>query len=81
MKLKVKLLHAAIFASAFTMAGAASARDLTVVSAGGIFQDAQREVYFTPFKKETGIPLAEDSWDGGIGVLRTKVRAGGGSRG
>lgn len=54
----------------------AAARDLTVVSWGGVFQDAQREVYFDPFRQEAGIPLAEDSWDGGIGVLRTKVEAG-----
>nr|WP_092423738.1 ABC transporter substrate-binding protein [Devosia crocina] len=54
----------------------AAARDLTVVSWGGVFQDAQREVYFDPFREETGIPLAEDSWDGGIGVLRTKIEAG-----
>lgn len=55
--------------------GAAQARDLTVVSWGGIFQDAQREVYFDPFKA-SGQKLAEDSWDGGIGVLRTKVQSG-----
>jgi len=54
----------------------AMARDLTVVSWGGVFQDAQREVYFTPFSETTGIPLIEDSWDGGIGVLRAKINAG-----
>lgn len=66
----------------FAMLAAASvttpvmARDLTVVSWGGVFQDAQREVYFDPFRKEAGIALAEDSWDGGIGMLRTKINAG-----
>lgn len=54
----------------------AAARDLTIVSWGGVFQDAQREVYFDPFRTDTGIPLAEDSWDGGIGVIRTKIEAG-----
>jgi len=57
-------------------AGSAGARDLTVVSWGGAYQDAQRKVYFEPFVKETGVPLNEESWDGGIGVLRAKVEGG-----
>lgn len=59
-----------------TLAGAASARDLSVVSWGGTYQDAQRKVYFEPFRTETGVPLIEDSWDGGIGTLRAKVEGG-----
>jgi putative spermidine/putrescine transport system substrate-binding protein len=74
--MKTRLTLAALAASTLLGIGQAGARDLTVVSFGGIFQDAQREVYFDPFKKESGAPLAEDSWDGGIGVLRTKVGAG-----
>lgn len=54
----------------------ASARDLTVVSWGGAYQEAQRKVYFEPFQKQTGIKLIEDSWDGGIGALRAKVQGG-----
>lgn len=63
-------------AALIALPGAAAARDLTVVSWGGIFQDAQRDVYFDPFKKEAGLPLAEDSWDGGVGTLRSKFQAG-----
>ncbi|MFD1199895.1 ABC transporter substrate-binding protein [Brucella gallinifaecis] len=55
-----------------------SARDLTVTSWGGTFQDAQRKAIFEPFTKETGKKLIEDSWDGGIGILRTKSEAGDG---
>ena len=51
----------------------AQAADLTVVSWGGAYQDAQRKVFFEPFKKATGTHLAEESWDGGIGVLRSKA--------
>jgi putative spermidine/putrescine transport system substrate-binding protein len=54
----------------------AAARDLTVVSWGGVFQDAQRGVFFQPFSAATGVALKEDSWDGGVGTLRAKVRAG-----
>jgi spermidine/putrescine-binding protein len=35
----------------------AKARDLTVVSFGGAYQDAQREIYFKPFTQQTGIKL------------------------
>ena len=55
---------------------AAQARDLTVVSWGGAYQDAQKKVYFEPFKKATGIPMVDESWDGGVGVLRAKVQGG-----
>lgn len=51
----------------------AQAADLTVVSWGGAYQDAQRKVFFEPFKKASGTDLAEESWDGGIGVLRSKA--------
>jgi putative spermidine/putrescine transport system substrate-binding protein len=53
----------------------ASARDLTVVSWGGAYQDAQREVYFKPFMA-TGVKMAEESWDGGVGTLRAKIQGG-----
>ena len=58
------------------MAGGAEARDLTVTSWGGNYQDAQREVYFEPFSKKTGTKLVEDSWNGGVGALRAKVEGG-----
>jgi putative spermidine/putrescine transport system substrate-binding protein len=58
------------------VAEGALARDLTVVSWGGTYQDAQRKVYFEPFTAETRIPLVEDSWNGGVGTLRAKVEGG-----
>lgn len=57
-------------------ASAASARDLTVVAWGGNTQDAQRQIYFQAFSTSTGKPVLEESWDGGIGVLQAKVKAG-----
>jgi len=57
-------------------AGAADARDLTVVSWGGAYQDAQRDVYFEPFQEATGVPLIEDVWNGGVGAIRAKVEGG-----
>ncbi len=51
----------------------AQARDLTVVSWGGAYQDAQRKAIFEPYMQETGRKLVEDSWNGGIGALRAKA--------
>jgi putative spermidine/putrescine transport system substrate-binding protein len=59
-------------AVALSVAQAALARDLTVVGRGGFLQDAQREIYFKPFTEATGIPIQEQSWDGGIEMLRPK---------
>ncbi len=54
----------------------AAARELTVVSWGGSYQDAQKQVYFKPFQQKTGIKMTDESWDGGVGVLRAKVQGG-----
>jgi putative spermidine/putrescine transport system substrate-binding protein len=63
---------AAIFVG-LTVSGSAIARDLTIVSWGGSYQDAQREAYFEPFKKATGINLLEDSYNGGLAKIKSMV--------
>lgn len=63
-------------ALAAALAAPAAARDLTVVSWGGAYQDAQREVYFKPFMAAKKVNLVEESWDGGVGVLRAKIQGG-----
>jgi putative spermidine/putrescine transport system substrate-binding protein len=70
------LLAAGALVGGLAMAGAATARDLTVVSWGGAYQDAQKAAYFTPFVEQTKVPMHDESWDGGIGVLRAKVQGG-----
>ncbi|MBI5720595.1 MAG: ABC transporter substrate-binding protein [Burkholderiales bacterium] len=67
-------LAAFAFAAAITPA-AAQTRDLSVVSWGGAYQDGQKEVYFKPFIA-TGVKLTDEAWDGGLGVLRTKIKGG-----
>lgn len=71
--MSVKLFRLAALVGFAAVATAAQARDLTVVSFGGSYQDVQREIYFTPFTQATGIALTEDSYNGGVGVLRAKV--------
>jgi putative spermidine/putrescine transport system substrate-binding protein len=73
------MLMRALFAAACLTAALcapARARDLTVVSWGGAYQDALRKVYFQPFTEQTGIRITEDTWQGGIGVLRAKAASG-----
>ena len=55
------------------LASPLAAEELTVVSWGGAYQDAQRQAIFEPYMKETGVRLVEDSWNGGIGALRAKA--------
>ncbi|MCB2055363.1 MAG: ABC transporter substrate-binding protein [Geminicoccaceae bacterium] len=73
MRIGTRPLFGALLAAAALVATPALARDLTVTSFGGAYQDAQREVYFEPFTEATGIPLIEDSWNAGIGTLRAKA--------
>ncbi|MFD1626029.1 ABC transporter substrate-binding protein [Azospirillum griseum] len=74
-KFKLALGFAATFTAVTALASVASARDLTVVSWGGAYQDVQKKVYFEPFKA-TGTAMNDESWDGGVGVLRAKVQGG-----
>lgn len=61
----------------FALATPALAEDsVTVVSWGGAYQDAQRKVFFQPFEKATGVKLKEESWDGGVGTIRSRLSAG-----
>ena len=70
------LLAAACGAAAMPGAARAQMRDLTVVSWGGAYQDAQRETFFRPWAAARGQRLLEETWDGGIDVLRQRIRGG-----
>ena len=55
----------AVAAALGALSGAAEARDFTIASWGGTYQEAQRDVYFTPFSQESGIAFLEDVYLGG----------------
>ncbi|XIE10086.1 hypothetical protein ACFZPV_008171 (plasmid) [Rhizobium ruizarguesonis] len=74
--IKTALVSGLVLASSGLAAPAVSARDLTVVSWGGSYQEAQREIYFKPFSEKIGKPVLDEAWDGGISVLQAKVKAG-----
>ena len=65
-----------VTAASVVLSAAALARDLSVVSWGGAYQDAQRDVYFKPFMDKTKIKMTEENWDGGVGTLRAKIQGG-----
>lgn len=73
---KLSVSFAALVTAALLVAAPASARDLTVVSWGGAYQDGQKKVYFEPFQAQTGTKLVDEPWDGGVGVLRAKIQGG-----
>jgi putative spermidine/putrescine transport system substrate-binding protein len=75
MKKRLSLASALILGGT-VIAASAHARDLTIVSFGGALQNAERTVFFKPFSEESGVAIAEDSWDGGVGVVRAKVTGG-----
>ena len=55
------------------LASGAQARDLTVASWGGAYQDVLREIFFKPYTQASGNKVVDDSWEGGIGLLRTRL--------
>lgn len=67
-------LAAVTAVAAIGFATPGEARDLTVVSWGGSYQDAQREVYFEPFQEAAGTSLLEDSYNGGLAKIRSMVQ-------
>lgn len=75
-RLLVWLGLAAALAGAAACGNGGSERPLTVVGWGGSSQEAHRNAYWTAFTEASGVPLREDSWHGGLGVIRTKVLGG-----
>ena len=54
-------------------AATAQTRQLTVVGAGGVLQDAERKAFFEPFAKQAGVTLSEDSYSGQMAKVRAMV--------
>jgi putative spermidine/putrescine transport system substrate-binding protein len=52
-----------------------NARDLTIVSWGGAYQEAQRKAYFDPFMKKTGKKILDESYNGELAKVRAMVES------
>ena len=64
-------LAAAGFAS-----GGAEARDFTIASWGGAYQDGQRDIFFSPFAQSKGIKVLEDVYLGGWAQFKAMQETG-----
>ncbi len=58
------------------LAGSALARDFTIASWGGGYQDSQRKHFFEPFAKARGIEVLEDVYLGGWGQFKAMQETG-----
>ncbi|MGH6934255.1 MAG: ABC transporter substrate-binding protein [Dongiaceae bacterium] len=68
------LLMAGVAAIALTSATPAAAEDqLTIVSWGGAYQASQREAFYKPFAKDTGIKVTEEEYNDEIAKIRAMV--------
>jgi len=74
-RLSVLVVGVAILAGA-AIPTTGNARDLTVVSWGGAYQEAQRKAYFDPFMKKTGKKILDESYNGEMAKIRAMVEAG-----
>lgn len=66
----------ALTALLLSACGRPEPRPLTVVGWGGSSQAGHRQAYWIDFSETRNVPLQEDVWHGGIGVLRTRVEGG-----
>lgn len=53
-----------------------NAGDLTVVSWGGAYQEAQRKAFFNPFTKKTGNKILDESYNGEMAKIKAMVEMG-----
>src|SRR3546814_10160111 len=54
---------------------AIAADSLTIVSWGGAYSTSQREAFYTPYAKETGIQITEAEYNGELAKIRALVDA------
>lgn len=73
MSLKPVVVALALLLSAST--AALAAESLTIVSAGGALQEAQRKAYFEPFAKATGTQVVEDEFNGEMSKVAAMVQS------
>ena len=70
------IIMAATLVVGFGFPATSSARDLTVVSWGGAYQEAQRTAFFDPFMKKFGVKLLDESYNGEMAKIKAMVETG-----
>ncbi len=74
LKLSVIVIAVALMAG-FSIPVNSDARELTVVSWGGAYQEAQRTAFFNPFIKKTGKKILDESYNGEMAKIKAMVEA------
>ncbi|MCL6284164.1 ABC transporter substrate-binding protein [Ruegeria sp. 2012CJ41-6] len=74
--LKVPTVIAAATVAMALSATASGARDLTVISWGGAYQDAQRDAFFQPYQELTGQTLIDEPYNGELAKIKAMVEVG-----
>jgi putative spermidine/putrescine transport system substrate-binding protein len=69
-------LVCSICAATLFTSHAVQARDLTAVGFGGATQEAFHKAYFKPYAAQSGKPVVQDTYDGGIAKQKAMVQAG-----
>lgn len=69
------LLVAVVLLPSAAVAGPATAKDLTVVSWGGVLARSQMRAYINPFREQSEIWVELDRYDGGLEEIRAQVLA------
>lgn len=73
---KLGVALGAVSLSAMTMASAALASDLTVVSWGGAYTKSQVEAYHKPWMAATGKSIVSEDYNGGLAEIKAQVETG-----
>lgn len=72
---KISTALAALACGMALVATQAAARPLTVISWGGAYQDAQREIIFKPYAEKFG-PMVDEAYNGELAKIKAMVAAG-----
>ncbi|SHL23808.1 MAG: ABC transporter substrate-binding protein [Paraburkholderia sp.] len=71
-----KVAMGCVIASCGLLGSAYAASEITVVSWGGSYTAAQKQAFYEPFTKTTGVTVRSQDYNGGLGEIRAQEQAG-----
>ncbi len=75
MSILVVIIVGVAFLAGISVPADSDARELTIVSWGGSYQEAQRKAFFDPFIKKTGKKILDESYNGELAKIKAMVEA------
>jgi putative spermidine/putrescine transport system substrate-binding protein len=73
MSIFIAIFISIAFLSSISIPTISDARDLSIVSWGGAYQEAQRKAFFDPFMKKTGKKILDESYNGEMAKIKAMV--------